>query len=444
MWWKAVKLGARVDRVDLASALRAPRTRYVPTSCVGRGGMAEVWQGEAITERGDRYPVAIKRVLPELSEHPVFCSMFEDEARIGMLLNHPNIVRVVDSRRTGEALILIMELVDGPSLHAILRAAQPHARGMPVALALYVVQQIARALDYIHHACDARGRCLSIVHKDVSPQNVLLSRRGDVKLLDFGLSQADSHRTAHVDGYVGGKYGYLAPEVLLGKPVGPSVDVFAAGVILWEALAGRRLFRVADDQQTARNVLECKVPPLCQVTGHMSDQVSERTEGSAFARAPHTPRAPHIPRWVDHLLARLLARDPLDRVASAHDLVAELDYCLRRYCDPVGAADVALLATMHMAKQQPCRYAPAEVIAKLQSDLESFRRPAQDLAARPDAVRHHATVRVNDSVDGAASVRESGVHVRAEFNPAIGSPSASESRGDTLETEVEARYRVVG
>ncbi|MCZ7678600.1 MAG: serine/threonine protein kinase [Sandaracinaceae bacterium] len=220
--------------------LRRAPTRYEPRA-PWPPGMAEVWRGDAVFEDGARHPVAIKRVLPNLASQELYRSMFEDEARLGMALSHANIVRVYDARDVGGTFLMIMELVDGTSLKDLLARAHQREAPMPVATALHIARELAKALDYAHTATDAEGTHLGVVHRDVSPHNLLLGRRGEVKLADFGLADASVHQTHLGDGMLGGKLGYLAPEIVRAQPATHRIDLFALGIVLWEMLSGRRL-----------------------------------------------------------------------------------------------------------------------------------------------------------------------------------------------------------
>ncbi|MCS6798532.1 MAG: serine/threonine protein kinase [Myxococcota bacterium] len=308
----------------LSSQLRRAPTRYRPLERIAVGGMAEVWRGEAIFEDGSRQVVAIKRVLPALASEPVYRSMFVDEARLGMLLRHRNIVRVYDAREVAGTYIMIMELVDGTSLKSMLDRA--HARGacMPLPAALYVARELLEALDYAHLLHDEQGAHLGIIHRDVSPHNVLLGKNGDVKLADFGLADAKVHETIKGDALVGGKLGYLAPEIVGGVQGDHRVDLFAAGVVLWEALAGRRLFQGRDDTETVRNVATADIPPPSRFN-------------------------PALPPEVDDFVLHALERDPSLRFPSAAAFRDGLDELLTRYGQGVGSRDVALLVSMHLA-----------------------------------------------------------------------------------------------
>ncbi len=333
----------------LTHKLQAPLTRYVPESRLAVGGMAEVWRGQAYVENGETFPVAIKRILPELEQKSIFSSMFMDEARLGMLLRHPNIVRVYDARVVQGTYLMIMELVDGVSLKGLLGPAQSRNAGMPVHAAVYVGQQVARALDYAHGARTKDGTPLGIIHRDVSPHNVLLGVDGAVKLVDFGLANAVVHRTQLMPGVGGGKLGYVAPEIFTEEhPPHPGVDVFAAGVMLWEALAGRRLFVGQDDAETVRNVVRGEIPRLCQIN-------------------------PAIPPPIDTLISEALERDPTRRLNSARELEEGLAYALDYYFPGVNQRDIALLTGVHMSAHRPqSDLPPPTVVQRVATELEAF------------------------------------------------------------------------
>ncbi len=265
--------------------------------------MAEVWRGEAHFPDGHIQPVAIKRVLPMLAGNSLYRRMLEDEARIGMMLRHPNIVRVFDGREARGSYLLIMELVDGPSLRDLLRRQQRQVGAVPIRAALHIARELAHALAYTHEAIDEWGRELCIVHRDVSPHNVLIGKDGTVKLMDFGLANSSANLTDRDPGMIGGKFGYVSPELILEQRSTHLLDLFALGVMLWECLTGSRLFQGQDDDDTIRNVARCQVPPASSFNPEVSDEL-------------------------DQVLAVLLARDPAARYQSARELGADLDYVL--------------------------------------------------------------------------------------------------------------------
>lgn len=335
-------------RSRISTRFRRGPTRYVPLRRLAAGGMAEVWRGEAIFEGGDRHPIAIKRVLQQLVKDPMYRSMFEDEARLGMRLHHPNIVRVYDAREVGGTYIMILELVDGTSLKTILDRAHARKAGMPAATALHITRELARALEYAHQATDEDGAPMGIIHRDVSPHNLLLGREGTVKLADFGLADASVHHTSMDGGMLGGKLGYLAPEIIEQKPTTPSIDLFATGIVLWEMLCGRRLFQEADDGATVRAVLRCNVPAPSSI-------------------------AKRVPKSVDALVARFLAKNPADRPPNCGAMADEIDALLATLDPHVSQRDVSLIVGLHLAAEPPPPQPSAEALVDLfAQELEAF------------------------------------------------------------------------
>lgn len=341
-------------RERLTVRLRQSQTRYKPVSLIAAGGMAEVWRGEATLSDGEIVPVAIKRVLPNMDAG--FRQMFMDEARLGMLLRHPNIVRVYDARDVGGTYIMIMELVDGDTLKGVTDRAIARRAPMPVPLALFIARELSLALGYAHDAVDEQGKPLGIIHRDVSPHNLLLGVEGTVKLTDFGLADASVNQVGRAEGMIGGKLGYLAPELIYQKPANHRIDIFAVGICLWELLAGRRLFQGETDQETVRAVARCEVPPLMDLN-------------------------PHVPAEVDQVVRGILHPDPDQRYQTGHDAAQALD-ALIAWLDPdVGPNDVALVTSIHRrvkAKAEPARIEPIGLADLLASELEQFQEQARE------------------------------------------------------------------
>ncbi len=223
--------------------------RYLVTRRLGVGGMAEVFLARSRGAEGIDKSLVVKRILPDFAENPHFRTMFVDEARVAMRLNHPNLVQVYGFESDGPTLLLIMEHIDGPDLGLLLAMAHRASERMPHVVAALILRDLARALHYAHERLDEQGRPLEIVHRDVSPANVLLSYEGAVKLGDFGIAHARSASSLE-SGLVQGKYGYMAPEQARGEPVDRRADVFALGVLLLEMLTGRPWFADVPDAQT--------------------------------------------------------------------------------------------------------------------------------------------------------------------------------------------------
>jgi serine/threonine-protein kinase len=352
----------RQDPSRISTKLRRAPTRYVPTHLIASGGMAEVWRALAYFEGGDSHAVAVKRVLPELAAQDLYRSMFLDEARLGMLLRHPHIVRCYDAREVGGTFLMVMELVDGTSLKSILDRAHARNACMPVATALFIVKGLASALAYAHEAKDPTGKPLGIVHRDVSPHNLLLGKDGAVKLADFGLADASVHQTQLGGGMLGGKLGYLAPEIIEQQATTPKIDVFGAGIVLWEMLCGRRLFVGKTDEDTVRAVARCDVPRPSGINKRVTKEV-------------------------DALVMEILARDPARRTPSAQALVKRIEEVLAKVDAKVGIRDVALVVGLHVATEPVSAPKKKEVppAALFLAELDAFVSTSSelDLGAAP-------------------------------------------------------------
>jgi serine/threonine protein kinase len=261
---------------------------------LGLGGMAEVFVAYRAGPHGFAKKVALKRILPELAQDPRFVAMFCDEARISAPLCHPNIVQVIDFGESQGELFMAMEYVEGVSLAKLLRYVSGRRERFPLGAALFIAHEVLSGLAFAHHACDENGNPLSIVHRDVSPGNVLIGRAGDVKLADFGIV-----RSAYVDrrtypGELKGKVGYMSPEQVMGVEVDPRSDLFTVGIILAEMLIARPLFSGQNEFDILTKIYEADLSALDKYGAD-------------------------LPTGVRDLLHHALAKAPADRFASARD-----------------------------------------------------------------------------------------------------------------------------
>ena len=273
--------------------------RYQIIGRLATGGMAEVYLALSGDLPGFRTLVVVKRILPHLASNAQFIRMFLDEARLAALLDHPNIVRIIEVGHDGEDYFLVMELVQGKPLSAVLRKAARERRPPTPALTSYLISQAAHGLSYAHTLTDGDGRPLGVVHRDVSPQNVLLSFEGGVKMIDFGVARAFG-RVAHTSpGGLKGKIDYMSPEQASAEEVDHRADVFALGVVLWEALTGRRLFRRETELATMRAIVDDPIP-------HPSEIVS-------------------LPPELDAIVMRALRKRKDARFASASEMASALE-----------------------------------------------------------------------------------------------------------------------
>ncbi|MBX3273746.1 MAG: protein kinase [Sandaracinaceae bacterium] len=228
---------------------------------IAYGGMAEIFLARELGGDGARRMVVVKRVLPHVAEDPHFVDMFRDEARLAMQLNHPHICHVYSFGEAEGTYYLAMEWVNGVPLSKIIRRARDHG-GIPIEIAARIIAQVAEALDYAHRATDAGGEPLGIVHRDVSPQNVMVSFDGVVKLLDFGIAKATSHSTRTEAGVIKGKFAYMSPQQCVGEPIDARADIFALGICLFEAVAGKNPFRRKTEFETMTKIVGDPTPDL--------------------------------------------------------------------------------------------------------------------------------------------------------------------------------------
>ena len=249
--------------------------RYRIIEKIDAGGMAEIYKGVAVSLDGFEKAVAIKRILPHLTQDAKFVSMFLDEARLSMQLNHANIVQILDLGRVGDTYFMAMELVDGMNLRRGMQRAIDLVRPFPVNVACFVAMEIAKGLAYAHEKADVQGQSLGIVHRDVSPPNVLISRQGEVKVTDFGLAKAKSNVAVSEIDVVKGKFAYLSPETVEGKQPDARADIYALGIILWEMLCGRRLFAAGNDAEIIELVRKGDVPKVSSLREDADDELDK-------------------------------------------------------------------------------------------------------------------------------------------------------------------------
>jgi serine/threonine protein kinase len=290
-------------------ALGIPFGKYHLLERLGRGGMAEVWKAKALGPMGYARKLVVKRILPELACDDEFVRMFVAEARLSASLNHRNIVQVYEFGDVAGEFYLAMEWVHGRDLNTLLRALKDRDAAPLVELAAYVTREVCRALAYAHALTDEDGHPLRLIHRDVSPSNVMIGFDGSVKLLDFGIAKAlalASENRTQV-GVLKGKFGYMAPEQIEteGVDVDHRADLFVAGVVLWEMLTLRRLFKGTSDVQTIGLVRKAEVLPPSAVN-------------------------PAVPPELDAVCMRALARDRDERFADCAEMAEALDDFVHR------------------------------------------------------------------------------------------------------------------
>jgi eukaryotic-like serine/threonine-protein kinase len=272
-----------------------PFGKYYLLDRVNTGGMAEVYRAKAFGVEGFERIVAVKRILPSIAVDTDFIKMFIDEAKLAVQLNHANIAQIFDLGKVDGNYYIALEYVHGKDLRHLFDQQVAQGETLPIELACYVMMKICEGLDYAHRKRDAQGRALELVHRDVSPQNMLISFEGEVKLCDFGIAKAATKSTQTRAGILKGKFGYLSPEQVRGESVDQRSDIFGIGIVLHELLTGERLFVGDSDLSTIEKVRNVEVKP---------------------------PRAlnPAVPQELERVVLKALARDKNERFQTALEL----------------------------------------------------------------------------------------------------------------------------
>jgi serine/threonine protein kinase len=277
-----------------------PFGKYYLLERINVGGMAEVFKAKVVGVEGFERIVALKRILPHIAEDEEFITMFIDEAKIAVQLQHANIAQIFDLGKVDDAYFIALEYVQGRDLRGIFDDLHRHGgQTMPLPQVCYVIMQVCEGLDYAHNKRDAQGRALNLVHRDVSPQNVLIGYEGEVKLIDFGIAKAAGKASKTQAGILKGKFGYMSPEQVRGLPIDRRSDIFALGIILYEMLTGQRLFIGESDFSTLEKVRNVEIVPPSSFNSQ-------------------------VPEPLEHIVLKALAKDVEDRYQNALDLHDDL------------------------------------------------------------------------------------------------------------------------
>ncbi len=277
---------------------------YVLLDRIAVGGMAEIFKAKQSGPRGFERILVIKRILQHLSNEVEFKQMFDDEARIAAQLRHANIVQIFELGDIDGTPYIAMEFVEGRNLRDLTRALQAKGMQLSVEQTLFIISETLRGLHYAHHRSDSSGKALEIIHRDMSPQNIILSYEGEVKILDFGIAKAASRISKTEAGVLKGKFSYMSPEQASGRPITQSTDIYAVGVILHELLTGERLFRAETDIETIERVKIGIVPKP-------------------------SDRNPQIPPELDAIVLKCLQRNPEKRYQTAGEMQADISRLMR-------------------------------------------------------------------------------------------------------------------
>src|SRR5438270_12027058 len=282
--------------------------------------MAEVFKAKILSTHGFEKLLVIKRILPHLAADKTFVAMFIDEAKLTAQLSHPKIVQVSDFGEVDGQFFIALEYVDGFDALALLRASAQRQVRLPIPICMFIALEVLDALDYAHHARDVDGKPMRLVHRDISPSNVFISRRGDIKLGDFGIAHAQERESKTQAGTLKGKYGYMSPEQVTGGSLDGRSDLFAVGIVLAEMLIGRRLFSAPNDLDVLLMVRDGKLDRL-----------------DKYCR--------DLPGELDEVLRKSLRRKASDRYQTAAEFRDALADLLLRLGFRVGLLDVGRIST---------------------------------------------------------------------------------------------------
>ncbi|MCA9675197.1 MAG: serine/threonine protein kinase, partial [Myxococcales bacterium] len=347
-----------------------PFGKYYLLERINVGGMAEVFRAKSFGVEGFERLVAVKRILPNIAEDRDFIKMFIDEAKIAVQLNHANIAQIFDLGVVDNAYYIALEHIHGRDLRAIFDRCRNQGEPMSIAQACFVVMKVCEGLDYAHNKRDQSGKEIGLVHRDVSPQNVLVSFEGEVKLIDFGIAKAADKSSKTQAGILKGKFGYMSPEQVRGLPIDRRSDIFSCGIVLYELLTGERLFVGESDFSTLEKVRNVEILPP-----------------STYNRK--------IPDELERIVLKALAKDVEERYQNAIDLHDELQAFVYTASEFYSRKDLAAWAKKTFARE----------IEEETAKLESYRQLKPPPQQAPQQAPRPGTTGERPAVRGAAPRR---------------------------------------
>lgn len=334
--------------------------KYVLLQRIAAGGMAEIFKARYAVAGGQKTCV-VKRILPHLALNDDFVTMFHDEAKISVNLSHANIVQVFDFGKIQDDHFLAMEYVQGQNLSQTIKKLAKLGQTLPVPIALYIAAEVAKGLYYAHSRTDESGQPMGIVHRDVSPANILVSYEGAVKIADFGIAKAASKDAATKTGHIKGKASYLAPEQLLSRDLDGRADVFALGAVLWEMLAGRKLFKGENELEIIAKVSRVKIQPPSTINSH-------------------------LPKELDGVVMKALQRNLRNRYQTADELYRALNAVIRHFGITVSSTEVGAYLKNLFKDELEAELQQERELSKSfpDLDLESVRQGAEQESTQAD------------------------------------------------------------
>jgi len=361
---------------------------YQITQLLAAGGMAEIYLARKVGPGGFEKRVVLKRIAKKLLGDREIEAMFLDEARVQALLDHPHVVQIHDMGLDKGAYWIAMEFVSGATLRWVIDNANAVGRPVPVAHALRIIADVLNGLHYAHELTDTKGRVLSLIHRDISPVNVLVSRTGCAKLCDFGVAKSKLQSVMTRVGIVKGKFRYMSPEQVNASPLDRRADVFAVGAVLWEILAGRRLFDHASEDGVVEAIRSGDYPTVRSLR-------------------------PEVPRAIDRVIRRALEAEPDKRFATARDFQMACEELLRLLPESSNAASLGEFLISELEGTAGLESVPkdgqlADESGLLAANFELLDPPLPDKTqAQRDPRRHQA------AMDEQSELREAGFGYKA-------------------------------
>jgi eukaryotic-like serine/threonine-protein kinase len=385
--------------------------RYQLLKKLATGGMGQVFLARQQGPVGFEKLVVVKRILPHLAEEQEFVQMFFDEARIAAHLNHPNIAQIYDLGEAEGTYYIAMEYVHGDSVRSVNSRANMDRGGIPLALKCRIIADAAAGLDFAHRAKSSSGQPMGLIHRDVSPQNILAGFNGSVKIIDFGVAKARGKVSHTLTGAIKGKYAYMSPEQARGEPLDPRSDVFGLGIVFYELLTSTRLFKRETENETLRAVVGAKIEPPSAIT-----------KG--------------IPKALDVIVLKALARKRKERYESAGDFLLDVEDFLIRQRLPSTNAHLAAFMQDLYADQLAAEKAAVEVSSATAKSALASKSASQSLS--PSSSKSAEAVPLSPSRSGA---RTSASSASAPSKPSISRPSGGRA---VVVADLETRLSATG